>query len=150
MRNSVMITLVAAVLFFGIGCGKPKIEGKPELKFEDVNAHEVPRRGLLQFTFKFKSAEVGDSIRMIFSRETGPPFCEMTDFNIPLKFPEYPNTLGEGTLDLKFTNGAVEGYTEIPAPQCGDSDEIVFKFVMIDVKGNVSDTAVTPPIVLLK
>lgn len=143
MRNS-LITFLALVLL-AIGCEKPSAGGKPVLKLESVNSDVIPRNSVLRFTFSFESGQKADSVlimKMV-------PRCEASSFNASYRVPDYPAN-SNASLEMFVANGQVEGYADFLSPLCGENDTITFKFVLKDIKGNTSDTAISEKIVFLK
>lgn len=127
-----------------MGCGKDKVGDKPELKLEKISSTQVPINSLLRFTFSFSSAIAADSIYV----EKIVPDCTDTEFEDVFNVPEYPSSVNKGEVEVTFVNGVADGYIGLLSPQCGQNDTAVFRFVLRDIKGNVSDTLTTQPIVI--
>jgi len=132
-----------------MGCGKPKSGSKPELKLEKVNSQEIPPQSILKFTFNFVSASKPDTIFIDFAKNVLPD-CQLTNIPLFFKIPDFPSGTEKGKVEIQFSNGPVQGYTDLGSPQCGDNDTLVFKFVIKDIKGNISDTVTSPKIVMHK
>lgn len=146
MRKSLIISVIAIALFSAAGCDKPGTGDGPELILDQVNTQNVPRKGLLRFDFTFNSGQVADSVYVMFTRETL-PLCEPRNFDLAFKVPDYPSSATKGQMEINMVNGD-DG--SLASPQCGDDETLTFKFVLVDIKGNKSDTISSPPIVLLK
>lgn len=125
------------------GCGKQKAGDKPVLKLEKVNTHDVPRNAFLRFSFSFSSGVAADSIFV----DKVVPDCPATAFDSWFKVPDYP-TVDNGSMDIVFVNGFSDTYVDLRSPLCGDNDSVTFKFVLKDINGNISDTVISPLIVI--
>lgn len=143
MRNSLIISI--ALLFLVAGCKKPKSGDKPVLKLDDVNTH-IPRNGLVRFSFSFISDNKADSIYL----DKIVPRCADSELQVTLKVPAYPKAINDGHIDITLANGQVQGYSDMGSPVCGENDTATFKFVLKDVKGNVSDTITSPQIIIFQ
>lgn len=141
MRNYLFISL--ALFIFLAGCGKNKAGDKPLLNLDNVNTRDVPRNSYLRFSFTFSSAVVADSIYVV----KIVPECPDTEFSSWFKVPSYP-TVDEGSMEVTFVNGFSDTYVDLRSPLCGEEDSAVFKFVLKDINGKVSDTVTSPVIVI--
>lgn len=127
-----------------MGCGKDKVGDKPELKLEKVNTTQVPKNALLRFTFSFTSSIQADSIYV----EKVVPDCPATAFEDAFNVPTYPASVNKGDMEVTFVNGFADAYIDLRGPTCGQNDTVTFRFVLRDIKGNVSDTITSPQIVI--
>ncbi len=140
MRKTVLFSIV--VLLFA-ACKKDKYQTTPQLKFESVNTEILPRNGVLEFNLSFTDAE-GDLTDNIFVIKNDPN-CANSFFVAPYKLPEFPSVKNQsGNLKVTFS------YNDV-SPKCFPrNDTAIFKFVLRDKAQNTSDTAVSPPIVILQ
>jgi len=145
------------LFIFGLGtlifvaCNKDKFETKPQLKVESLNYDIVPKGAPLRVTFSFtdKEGDVDDSIYVVRTRlnqrglYTDP---KAFGYKIPA-FPDQPE--GEITLNMTYANDLTFGLSpvDIPGSNNKELDTLVLKFVAIDKKENVSDTATANVIV---
>lgn len=143
MRN---LFLVCSLLFlFGIRCGKDKLGDKPLLQFDDVNTTTLPRLSVVTFDLSFSSKHVVDSIYV----EKLVPTCPDSEFHTTVRVPKYPESLNKGNVTVSLSNGTIDGYSDLGNPKCGEDDDAVFRFVLKDEKGNISDTVESPIITIL-
>ncbi|MBN9349110.1 MAG: hypothetical protein J0H55_00355 [Chitinophagaceae bacterium] len=145
MRNSIIIMLFAFII---AGCGKSKFESKPVLEFKDVNTTELHRQQLIRFTLGFtdKDGDISDSVFI----QKIVADCPATSFNQWFPMPSVPPTSdmkGQIVLTLGYN---VSGYSDILGPQCQQDDKAIFRFVLKDEKGNVSDTVSSPIITIFQ
>ncbi len=141
MRNYLIISIA---LLLVMGCGKDKVGAKPELKLENVSSTGVPKNSLLQFNFSFITGIAADSIYV----EKVVPDCPATAFEDAFKVPQYPSSVNKGQMQVTFVNGYADEYIDLRGPTCGQNDTVTFRFVLRDIKGNVSDTITSPQIVI--
>lgn len=134
------------MLFAMGGCGKEETGDTPLLKLEDVNTLGVPRNSLLRFTFSFNSGFPADSLYI----QKIVPDCPDTEFDVFINVPEYPSSSKKGSIEVTFVNGFSDQYTDLRSPLCGEDDTATFRFVLRDTEGNISDTVVSPQIVIFK
>lgn len=136
-------TVLFSILLFAIltGCSKDKFESTPSLKFKSVSSKVIPPGFNIQFTLSFTDAEgdLNDSLYI----EKIEPTCVNSNFtdyyNIP-SFPVSKNEQGDIIVDFR--------YIDI-SPQCQRNDTAVFRFAIKDKAGHVSDTASSPPIIII-
>ncbi|MEO8823759.1 MAG: hypothetical protein ABI366_09290 [Ginsengibacter sp.] len=132
-----------SILLFAIltGCSKVKFESTPSLKFKSVSSKIIPPGFDIQFTLEFADAEgdLNDSIYI----EKKEPTCVASNFTDYYDIPSFPVTKNEkGDILINFRSIDI-------APQCQRNDTAFFRFVIKDKAGHVSDTATSPPIVIL-
>ena len=136
-------TILFSILLFTIltGCTKDKFKSTPSLKFKSVSSKIIPPNSGIQFTLEFTDAEgdLNDSIYI----EKIEPTCENSNFTDYYDIPSFPVSKNEkGNILVNFR------YFDI-APQCQRNDTAVFRFAIKDKAGHVSDTASSPPIIII-
>lgn len=132
-----------SILLFAIltGCTKEKFKSTPSLKFKSVNSKVIPPNYDIQFTLSFTDAEgdLNDSIYI----EKFEPTCINSNFTDYYDIPSFPVSKNEkGDIIVNFR------YFDI-APQCQRNDTAIFRFAIKDKAGHVSDTASSPPIIII-
>lgn len=138
------------VIFFGLlflaSCGKENFQSKPSLKFVSVNTKNLHRQDLIRFNLSFtdKEGDISDSILVIKTNPTCPSRGFQQWYPVP-SFPSSTNQKGDITITMGYN---VTGYSDVLGPICGHNDTATFSFVLRDLKGNLSDTATSPPIVI--
>ena len=143
------MTKILFFLFFitiFISCGKDTFQSKPQLFLTSVSTTTVPPLGDLQIIMRLTDKE-GDFLDTIWVKKitTRCPSSNFSDsllYRIPDGVPKTKNFDGE--VVMSFT------YAFELQPRCTKPDTAVFSFWMKDKKGNVSDTARTPQIIILK
>ena len=136
-------TVLFSILLFAIltGCTKSKFKSTPTLKFKSVNSKIIPPNYDIQFTLSFTDAEgdLNDSIYI----EKIEPTCEGSNFTDYYNIPSFPVSKDEqGEIVVNFR------YFDI-APRCQRNDTAVFRFAIKDNAGHISDTASSPPIIII-
>lgn len=136
-------------------CDKDKFETKPQIKIVSVNRDVVEKNGSLQFLLEFtdKEGDVDDSLFVIRQRlNRRSPFTSRPS---PYGVPEFPNqSKGEIQVTLAYNEGITFGISplRIPGtnPEQFQPDTMRFKFVLKDKAGNVSDTATSKEIIVIR
>ena len=140
MRNAILFSIFILLL---TGCNKDKFNTKPSLKYESANRNVIGRNeGAIVFTLSFTDAEgdLTDTLTIVKFE----PNCANSGFTAPYALPQFPTGKDqEGDILVTF------GYNDI-SPKCFPrNDTAVFKFVLKDKAQNISDTAVSEPIVII-
>lgn len=135
-----------AILFvlFILACGKETFESKPSLTLKSVSSTAISNGSDLQIKMQLTDKE-GDFVDTIWVRKsttrcTQSNFVDSFLYRIPAETPRTRNFNGE--ILVTFT------YAVELQPRCNRSDTAVFSFWMKDTKGNKSDTAKTPSIII--
>ena len=145
MKRKIIIAFVAVVVI--IACNKGNYQSTPTLKIKSLNGNIIPSGGALNITIQYTDKE-GDlsqdtllSIRNRLNRRPIPTNNASPDtlHNIIPKFPEKI----KGEFDVAFDYNYLH-QSDI------ENDTILFKFVVKDKAGHISDTVVTEKIVVLK
>lgn len=149
MKAKVLIVL--GIVFGLTACTKDKFNTKPSLTFVSVNTQELRRGQGIIFTMRFTDKE-GDIQDTLFIQKITKN-CPQSDFDdariLPPDIPKTNNS--EGEILVRYAYGSGYIYPPIKEPACqGVNDTCVFKFVLKDKAGNVSDTVSSPQIVLIK
>jgi hypothetical protein len=143
------------LLMLLIACDKDKFETKPQIKIVSVNRDVVEKNGSLQFLLEFtdKEGDVDDSLFVIRQRlnKRGP----VTLFPSPYGVPEFPNqSKGEIQVTLAYSEGLTFGISPLRIPGSNpaefEPDTMRFKFVLKDKARNVSDTATSKNIIVIR
>ncbi|MBM3442762.1 MAG: hypothetical protein FJX89_08700 [Bacteroidetes bacterium] len=141
-----LISFLFLVTLGYLSCGKDNLQSRPRLTLKEVSATTVPAQGRLQIILELTDKE-GDFKDVIYVRKqtTRCPSSNFTDsqlYRIPGTVPRTANFKGE--IVMSFT------YPFELQPRCTRPDTAVFSFWLRDDKGNLSDTAKTPSIVILR
>ncbi len=149
-------SLIAFVsLIFLNACDKDRFETKPQIKILSVNRNVVEKNTDLRFLLEFtdKEGDVDDSLFVIRQRlnSRGPVTLRPSPYGIP-KFPN--QSKGEIQVTLAYNEGITFGISplRIPGsnPEQFQPDTMRFKFVLKDRAGNVSDTATSRDIIVIR
>jgi len=155
MKAKVFIVALTTIVI--AACSKDKFNTTPQLKFKSVNLTELQRGQSIIFKLDLTDKEgdvVGntdennDSLLTVLKVTRN---CEASNTKSYYELPVVPETKSfEGEIEVRFSYS--EGpFPLLSDPQCPNrNDSCVFKFVVKDRAGNVSDTAVSPEIVLIK
>ena len=150
------LILIAAGAMIWVACDKETITTKPQIRFKSVNTEFVPLDADLVFTFEFsdKEGDLSEPVHVIKVSSN----CVDADFadSVTWAFPNIPRTKNtEGELEI-FIDGQIKlnRWRCVPPPGPGPGPDTletaIFKFVLVDNAGNVSDTAFSPPITIVK
>lgn len=150
MKLHTFIGLAGLVMLVVAGCKKEGITTKPKLIFKSVTSNHVAHNQNIAFTFDFsdKEGDYNDSIWVI---KVSSSWCENPSFADSAKW-KMPDLSGQGNK-----NGELEirmfYVTDLAAQTCDFTDTLetaIFKFLIKDLAGNISDTAFSPPITIEK
>jgi hypothetical protein len=129
-----------------LSCGKDSIESTPKLTFLSVSSTLInPGDGLeVLLRLTDKEGDFKDTIwvQKVTTRCPSSNFKDSLLYRIPADVPSENNFDAEVSMIFSY---ALE-----LQPRCTRPDTAVFSFWMKDQKGNVSDTARTPPIIILR
>ena len=146
MKLKVLITFIAVIVI--IACNKGNYQSTPTLKIKSLNGNVVPPGATLTISLEYTDKE-GDlsqdtllSIRRRLNRRPLPAGGVSVDtlHNIIPKFPEKV----KGEFDVSFDWATYLHQSDI------ENDTIIFKFVVKDRAGHISDTVSTDKIVILR
>jgi hypothetical protein len=150
MKLHTFIGLAGLMILVVAGCKKEGVATKPKLTFKSVTTDHVFYNQPLSFTFDFsdKEGDFNDSIWVI--KVSSSP-CDLPSFADSVTW-KMPNLSGrknvQGELEILMT------YQEdLAALPCDGQDTVetaIFKFLIKDLAGNISDTAFSPPITIEK
>ena len=140
MRYTILFSIILFLLC--TGCKKDKFQTTPSLKFVKTNTTQLQNQQLIEFTLSFTDAE-GDLTDSIFVQEVVPG-CPGSNLQGLFPLPLFPTSKNQkGDIIVTF------GYNDI-SPKCFPAnDTAVFKFILKDKAQNISDTAVSEPIVII-
>jgi hypothetical protein len=147
MKLHTFIGLAGLAVMVMAGCKKEGITSKPKLTFKSVTTEHVLYNQPITFTLEFsdKEGDFNDSIRVI---KVSSSFCPDPSFDDSATW-RMPNLAGrknvQGELEIIMSN--------LLALPCDGQDTVetaIFKFVIKDLAGNISDTAFSPPITIEK
>lgn len=143
MRSLLIVIVVATLL---AACSKDTFKSQPQLTLKSVSTTTVPAFGNLEIVLRLTDKE-GDFKEMVYVMKTttrcpSSNFIDSQLYKIPSDLPRTKNF--DGDVVLSFT------YPFELQPRCTRPDTATFRFWMKDAKGNISDTAKTPPIIILR
>jgi hypothetical protein len=145
------LTVIAAALVLVVACSKDSVTTRPQLKLKKISSDVVPVGGSLQITFDFSDKE-GDLNQPLGIEKISNSPCPDAAYldTMSIQFPDIPGTKNtDGELEVNLTPVWINAF------RCNGSsldtvEQAVFRFWIKDDAGNVSDTAVTSTITLLK
>ncbi len=142
--RSFLSFIIGALLL--TSCGKDTFKSQPQLTIKSVSTTTVPANGDLQIVLRLTDRE-GDFNESIFvekmtTRCSNSNFLDSQLYLIPTDLPR--TTQFSGDVVLSFT------YPFELQPRCNRPDTATFRFWIKDAAGNVSDTAATPKIIILR
>lgn len=146
-----LISISAAVCFilFVISCKKETAGAKISLSLKSVNATTFAQGQTVKFTFDFIPKTV-KSDTLFIARKFYTCSFVAKDTSI-FEFPEFDNNI-KGELIYSFQYGSGGPYNGClnPANGVSKTDSLNYYFWVKDKDGNVSDTVVSPKIILSK
>jgi hypothetical protein len=146
MRHTLLFSIFLLVL--STSCNKDKFSTTPSLKYESENIRTVQSGQVLKFTLSFtdKEGDLTDSITV----DEVVPNCSLSNNTQAYPLPSFPtskNQKGEIVVTLFYN---ANGFNTLISPQClNQNDTAVFKFVLKDKAQHSSDTASSPPIIII-
>lgn len=149
------LNLIATVFFISLlGCTKKlSFTTAPQLKFESLSTSYVPYRNDVVFTFSFtdKEGDIADSSAVMWIEKNIISSCPFGNYQLEYGSIYFPDQkYFEGQIDVGFTNGINGKYPDIGQANCSANDTCIFRFVLKDRAGNISDTVVSPQVVIEK
>lgn len=146
------ILLIGLCLVILWACNKDTYTTKPQISFKSISSTNLKAGDLLLFQIKFtdKEGDIQDTL-WVQKISKACPNSPGVQFIAPNKVPDFTPTPNlDGILELGFAyNANVQGYPVIGG--CSNkNDTATFKFWLRDRAKNISDTLVTPPIILQK
>ncbi len=153
MKQSLIIFIGFAFL---ISCDKDKFETKPKLTFKSVNATTITKGGDLKFelTATDKEGDLTDSLFVIrLNRNCTKKDTTKFQYILP-KFPTSGNLEIPIQVNYSYQSQGSNYPPITPSFSCTSgsprNDSCTFKFIIRDKAGNVSDSVLSPEIVLLR
>ncbi len=146
MRHTLLFSIFLLVL--GTSCNKDKFSSTPSLKYKSENIRTVQSGEAVKFTLSFTDAE-GDLTDSLFvAKEVANcPFSNFTESIALPGFPTTKNQKGDVVVTLFYNVG---GINTLGSPIClNQNDTAIFKFVLKDKAQHSSDTASSPPIIII-
>lgn len=148
--------IVAGIIicaFVFIGCQKDKFTTSPQIEIKAVNSNVIPQGFPLNVRLEFrdKEGDVSDSIFII--RERINRRSPIVRPPLPFKIPTFPSKQsGEIEVNLDYSLQLTLGISpiKIPGIEKNEPDTMRYKFVVRDLKQNVSDTAVLNDIIVIR
>lgn len=150
MKLHTFIGLAGLAVMVVAGCKKEGITTKPKLTFKSVTTEQVQLNQDISFTFDFsdKEGDFNDSIWVI---KTSTSWCDGASFadSVSWTMPDLSGRKNvEGELEIRMLY-----QLDLAAIACDGVDtleNVLFKFYIKDLAGNVSDTAFSPPMTIVK
>jgi hypothetical protein len=149
MKLHTFIGLAGLMVLVVAGCKKEGITTKPKLIFKSVTTEHLQFNQDISFTFEFsdKEGDFNDSIRVVKVAFTACPDESFAD-SVKWKMPDLSGRKNvQGELEIKMSY-----QQDLGLLPCGldTVQTAIFKFVIKDLAGNVSDTAFSPLITIEK
>lgn len=150
MKTKVLI-LTAITLIATLSCNKDTYNTRPKLTFKSVNGNVFSNMQAIIFNIEFtdKEGDIQDSIWV--QKITRIAGCN--NFSDRMKIPSFiPTSNLKGIIEIGYSIGINPSSPYPILSQCsiGKNDTCYFKFWARDTQKNVSDTVVSPDIVILK
>jgi hypothetical protein len=147
-------TTISLALLLFVACSKDKFETKPSIEIKSINPTQVSAFSgsyseiTLQFTDKQGDLDSVFLYKVWLNSRGRSPQFPILPFPLP-PFPEKNKGEIKLTLDAALTLVAAPNPSPQPdAPNGKQPDTIIFKIIVKDRGGNVSDTATTEPLVI--
>lgn len=148
-----LVLYCALCLIVIAACSKDKYQDKPTIEIKSINPTQVPLQASCSIEMQFtdKQGDV-DSVFMWKVRLNSKPKPLRPANYFPYKLPDFPEkTKGDIKITLTYNNDlttAVSPNTQADAPNGFEPDTIMFKIVVKDKGGNLSDTTFTDKIIV--
>jgi hypothetical protein len=143
MRYLLFIAIVATIV---VACGKDTIKSKPGLSLKSVSTTTVEAYKDLEIVLTLTDKEADFSNTLFVEKKTtrclNSNFLDSQLYTIPKDAPR--TSPFKADILLSFT------YALELQPRCNRPDTTTFRFWIRDAAGNVSDTATTPKIIILR
>ncbi len=153
LQGTKLLIITGLLLFIVMGCDKTTFTTKPQISFKNIsNTTLSATNPILFFEIRFtdKEGDVQDTLWVQKISKVCPnsPGVQFISKNKVPDFTSVPNQ--EGVLEIGFAyNANIGNYPVITG--CGNkTDTATFKFWLRDKAKNISDTLVSPPIILLR
>lgn len=151
----ILITLLLVTIIWG--CQKDEFTTRPQLEFVSASLSTWAPGENMVFTLKFtdKEGDIFGPLDLIFDTilyvEKITRNCPASDFSAYYELPDAPDEdFSEGELLVRYSLFPATEFPAVKDPQCENrNDSCVFRFVLRDRAGNVSDTVTSPEIVLI-
>jgi hypothetical protein len=148
LKRAIYIFLLPLIFtILSLSCGKDTFQSKPQLFLKSVNSTDIPLGAPLVITLRLtdKEGDFYDTIwlKKVTTRCPLSNFADSLKYRVPSDVPRIANFDGNVVLTLDY-------YLDGLQPSCTKPDTAVFSIWMKDKKGNLSDTAHTPPIIIEK
>ena len=148
--NTKVVSITAALIFIGlvIACKKNSAGPKISFKFKSLNATTFSAGQLVDFRFEFTPKTVKNDTLFVTRH-----FYTCTGFipdTLKQAFPpDYDNSnTGELQFAFQYNSGGFKNGCRVGSSP--KTDSLNYRFWIKDGNGNVSDTIVSPKIILLK
>ncbi len=145
------LILLAAISITTLACNKDKFNTKPTLTFKSVNTKTVITNSELIFDLNVTDAEgdLSDTIFIMRKVRNCPQSNRFEKYKLPI-FPTKTN-LNVNLLVGYAYNSPASSYLPLGAPACANkNDSCIYRFVIKDKAGNLSDTVNSPEFVILR
>jgi hypothetical protein len=147
MKTKILVALL--VVIFSGACKKDKYNTKPQITFKKASTNTLRNNGTITFNMEVTDAE-GDLQDTMWIQKNVPR-CTASNFTAKYKMPDFTSVKNlKAQLDVCFAYGNNLGCPVISGPACARNDTATFRFWLKDKGGNVSDTAVSSTIVILR
>lgn len=142
--------LIFSAIILGItACKKDTYTTRPQLTFKSVNGKTFGSNSAIIFSIEFtdKEGDLQDSIWV--EKITRVNGC--ASFGDRAKIPNFTATSNlKGVFEIGYSTGFVPGSNYTVLPSCSKTDTCYFRFWTRDKAKNVSDTVVSPDIIIVK
>lgn len=142
--------LIFSAIILGItACKKDAYTTRPQLTFKSVNGKTFGSNSAIIFSIEFtdKEGDLQDSIWV--QKITRVNGC--ASFSDRAKIPNFTATSNlKGVFEIGYSTGFVPGSNYTVLPSCSKTDTCYFRFWTRDNAKNVSDTVVSPDIIIVK
>jgi hypothetical protein len=148
MKTKILVSLMMIVVF--AACTKDKYTTRPQIKFKKQSTSTLNHNDVVTFTMEVTDAE-GDLQDTMWIQKVEPK-CGGSNFTAKYKMPDFTAIKNiKADVDVCFAYGNNLGCPVISGPACPNrNDTATFRFWIKDKGGNISDTATSSTIVILK
>lgn len=141
-----------------LSCGKNQLSTRPNLTFNSASRTVVDRGETITFTLGYTDREgdifgiLDNTVDTCIYVEKDTRNCPASNFVAYFELPAAPDEeLSKGEIQVRFSRTPNTEFPPLGDPVCEEkNDSCVFRFVLRDREGNVSDTVSSPEIVLIK
>lgn len=155
MKAKLLFLFVFASLL--AGCGKDKYTTKPQVEIKSVKQGDIMTPSgnngkFVEFDLTVTDKEGNAQGEILIDKLDAPlPACQTNAIpDLVYLIPEFPGEPNQKvTVKVKFSNGSITGYANLPGNKCNSAAHIaIFRFRVVDKGGDTSNAVQSDPITL--